>query len=112
MMFLLASGLKTSAKGFLAIWLSLLKVYCLGSTKYTRYVNWHSKTYINPPCQPWCKNTDTQPLADGLPNEQVIFNLLLFEYIVIPLSLGRYSIIYKVQLSLSYMLSITLSISY
>ena len=41
---------------------------------------------------------DTEPLAARLPNQQVIFNLLLFKYIVIPLSLGRYSIIYKVHI--------------
>ena len=38
---------------------------------------------------------DTQSLVVGLPYQHVIFNLLLFEYIIISLSLGTYSIIYK-----------------
>ena len=42
---------------------------------------------------------DTRPLAIGLPNWQVITNLLLFEYIWISLSLGKYLIIYKLHIT-------------
>ena len=70
-------------------------VYCLGFTKYMCHATWHSITHVDPPRQPWYKSTDTQPLAARLPNKQVISNLLLFKYIVISLSLSRYSIIYK-----------------
>lgn len=63
------------------------------------------------------------PLAVSLPNQQIIFNLLLFKYTVIFYLLvdtqlfTKPHIIYKVEmiyypLSLSYILSLTLFISY
>jgi len=64
-------------------------LYYPGSTKYMWHLIWHSETHVNPLGQSWDRSTDVRPLVVGLPNWQVISNLLLFEYIATSLSLGR-----------------------
>ena len=47
-----------------------------------------------------------QPLAAGLPNQKIVFDILLVEYIITPLSLCIYSIIYKaISTSNNYLLT-------
>ena len=54
-------------------------MYCPGFTKYTCHDTWHSKTHVNPPCQPWHKSMDVQPLAVELLNEHDISNHLIIQ---------------------------------
>ena len=56
-------------------------MYCLGSRKYTWHPTWYSETCVNPPHQSCNRSADTLPLVVGLPNWQVISNLLIFEYL-------------------------------
>ena len=79
--------------------------YCPRPTKSIWHPTWHLKTRVNPPCQLCYRSADAWPLAVGLPNQQVISNLLIFEFIWIYYLLAGINlsisphIIYKVWLS-------------